>query len=100
MPVSVPSNRRKALCAVLPGLWSVSQENSHINVENRGKMNIEAIKADLQALCEKHKFMMYADEENPCTVIEGLLSMEEAEGGCTPERFRFEFITSEKVNEY
>ncbi len=63
-------------------------------------MNVEAIKQDLQALCEKHKIMIYADEENPCTVIEGLLTMEEADGGCPPERVSFEFVTSEKFADY
>ena len=63
-------------------------------------MNVQAITEDLQALCAKHKIMMYADEENPCTVIEGLLTMEEAEAGCPPERLCFEFVTSEKLAEY
>jgi hypothetical protein len=63
-------------------------------------MNTEAIKQDLKALCEKHKVIMYADEDNPCTVIEGLLTMEEAEKGCPPEQFRFDFITSETFQEY
>lgn len=63
-------------------------------------MNVEAIIEDLKALCEKHKIMMYASEDDPCTVIEQLLTMEEAEGGCEPERFSFDFITSEKVQEY
>jgi hypothetical protein len=63
-------------------------------------MNVEAITEDLKALCEKHKIMIYADEENPCTIIEGLLTMEEAEGGCPPEQVRFEFVTSEQLSEY
>ena len=63
-------------------------------------MNIEAIKADLKALCEKHKVMIYADEDEPATVIEGLLEREEAEAGCPPERFSFDFATSEKVQEF
>lgn len=63
-------------------------------------MNIEAIKQDLQALCEKHKIMIYADEDETATVIEGLLTMEEADGGCPPERFLFDFVTSETVKEF
>ena len=63
-------------------------------------MNIEAIKQDLQALCEKHGVMIYASDEYQCTVIEGLLTMEEADGGCPPDRFSFDFVTSEKVQEY
>jgi hypothetical protein len=63
-------------------------------------MNVEGIKQDLKELCAKHNIMMYADDENQCTVIEGLLTMEEAEGGCPPERMRFDFITSETFQEY
>ena len=63
-------------------------------------MNLEAIKADLQSLCEKHRIMIYSDEDEPCTVIEALLTMEEADGGCPPERFLFDFVTSEKVQEF
>jgi hypothetical protein len=62
-------------------------------------MNIEAIKADLQALCEKHKVIIYADDENTATVIEQLLAAEEAEGGCPPERFSFYFANYEQVKE-
>jgi hypothetical protein len=57
-------------------------------------MNIEAIKTDLQALCEKHNIMIYTDEDEPATIIEGLLSMDEAEKGCPPEQVKFDFVTS------
>jgi hypothetical protein len=63
-------------------------------------MNIEEIKKDLQALCEKHNVMIYADEDNAATVIEQLLTMEEADGGCPPERFSFDFATFEQVREF
>jgi hypothetical protein len=63
-------------------------------------MNIAAITEDLKNLCAKHGIIMYADENDPCTVIEALLSMEEAEAGLKPEQFRFEFVTSETYNDY
>ena len=63
-------------------------------------MNTEELKQDLQALCAKHNVMIYADEENPATVIEQLLTMEEAEGGCPPEKFVFDLVTFEQVREY
>jgi hypothetical protein len=63
-------------------------------------MNVDAIKADLQALCEKHQIILYADEDNPCTVIEGLLTMQEAEAGCPPQQVRFDFVTSETYQEF
>jgi hypothetical protein len=63
-------------------------------------MNIAAIQQDIKELCNKHGIIMYADEDDPCTVIEGLLTMEEAEGGCAPQQVRFDFITSETFQEY
>jgi len=63
-------------------------------------MNTQAILEDLKALCEKHRIMIYADEDEPCTIIEALLTQEEAEAGCPPEQFRFDFITSETVKEW
>lgn len=63
-------------------------------------MDIEAIKTDLKALCDKHKIMIYANEDDPCSVIEGLLSMEEAEAGCPPERVNFDFVTPEDFKEW
>ena len=63
-------------------------------------MNAEAIQKDLKELCNKHGIIMYADEDNACTVIEALLSMEEANGGCPPQQVRFDFITSELFQEF
>jgi ferredoxin-thioredoxin reductase catalytic subunit len=63
-------------------------------------MNVQAIQQDLKELCAKHGIIMYPDEDAAATVIEGLLTMEEADGGCPPQRVRFDFITSEVFQEY
>lgn len=58
-------------------------------------MNINEIKKNLQKFCEDNHVIMYACEDDPCTVIEELLTMEEAQAGVVPERLNFEFVTSE-----
>ena len=63
-------------------------------------MNIEEIKQDLIALCAKHNIIIYADQDEPCTVIEGLLTMEEADAEKTPERFLFTMAAADAVDQY